>query len=119
MERICPQPEPNLSTPQYSGNSGVSWVYQVAPTIPGAFYELNQVAVLKGTVAFAVGGNPFGTDGTPSLNTNERQISCSEVSPKTVSPALHKPFFISSNISFSKSNNSNSSPRSDRRRWQR
>jgi len=54
----------------YSGNSGVSWVYQVAPTIPGAFYELNQVAVLKGTVAFAVGGNPFGTDGTPALNTN-------------------------------------------------
>ena len=45
-------------------------MYQVAPTIPGAFYELNQVAVLKGTVAFAVGGNPFGTDGTPSLNTN-------------------------------------------------
>ena len=53
---------------QYSGNSGVSWVVQAAPTIPNTFYELNQVAVLKGTVAFAVGGNPFGTDGTLSLN---------------------------------------------------
>jgi len=45
-------------------------VVQAAPTIPNTFYELNQVAVLKGTVAFAVGGNPFGTDGTLSLNAN-------------------------------------------------
>jgi len=47
----------------YSGNYGQSWTNQSAPAIPGAYYQLNAVAVLTGSMAFAAGGNPFAQDG--------------------------------------------------------
>lgn len=43
----------------YSGNYGQSFVPQAAPIIPGYTYELNTVAVLRGTIAFAAGGSPL------------------------------------------------------------
>jgi hypothetical protein len=51
----------------YSGNSGVSFIVQTAPVMQGYFYALNTVAVLRGTIAFAAGGHPFGTQGQPSV----------------------------------------------------
>ena len=49
---------------QYSGDSGATWASQVAPDLPSYFYSLTSVVVLRGTLAFAAGGNPFGTTGT-------------------------------------------------------
>ena len=54
----------------YSGNSGVSFIVQTAPVMQGYFYALNTVAVLRGTIAFAAGGHPLGTQGQPSSVTN-------------------------------------------------
>jgi len=48
----------------YSSNSGASYTVQQAPVHPGNFlYTLNAVAVIKSTLAFAAGGNPYGTQG--------------------------------------------------------
>jgi len=52
----------------YSGNYGASWVNQSAPVIPQAYYQLNTVAVLRGTIAFAAGGNPFAHNGIGALS---------------------------------------------------
>jgi len=43
----------------YSGNYGQTWTTQAAPVIPGYTYQLTSVAVLRGTMAFAVGGSPY------------------------------------------------------------
>ena len=40
----------------YSGNGGVTWVYQTSPAIAGATYDLAAVAVATGKIAFAAGG---------------------------------------------------------------
>lgn len=47
---------------QYSGSYGVSnsWVVQTAPAIPGMWYSLMAVTVLRGHTTIAVGGSPFG-----------------------------------------------------------
>jgi len=45
----------------YSGNSGSSWVAQTAPASSTTPYGLYSVAVLKGTTAFAVGGDMTST----------------------------------------------------------
>jgi len=51
----------------YSGNGGMNWVVQQAPAIAGVQYSLFSVTVIKGTVAFAVGGNEFSAiNGTTS-----------------------------------------------------
>lgn len=53
----------------YSGSYGLNgtWVGQTAPAIPNYYYALNGVSVLRGTTAFAVGGNPFGDTGNGFL----------------------------------------------------
>jgi len=51
----------------YSSNSGASYAVQQAPVHPGGFlYILNSVVVIKSTLAFAAGGNPYGTQGSVS-----------------------------------------------------
>jgi len=45
----------------YSGNYGASFAAQTAPVISNYNYELYSVAVLRGTLAFACGGNPAAT----------------------------------------------------------
>jgi hypothetical protein len=47
----------------YSGNSGASYTVQTAPIMPN-IYALSAVSVLRGTIAFAAGGNPYGTQGS-------------------------------------------------------
>ena len=51
---------------QYSGNGGASFQVQSAPIVAGYFYQLSSVFVIKGTIAFAAGGNPYGTEGSSS-----------------------------------------------------
>lgn len=55
----------------YSGNSGMSWVQQTAPTLYSGLkpYALFSVAVQKGTTAIAVGGSPFYKFGAGSAGT--------------------------------------------------
>jgi len=55
----------------YSGNYGASFAAQTAPVISNYNYELYSVAVLRGTMAFAVGGNPAASFGSsPFLATS-------------------------------------------------
>jgi len=51
----------------YSGNYGQSWVNQTAPVIPQATYQLLSVFVLRGTIAYAAGGNLFSQNGIGAL----------------------------------------------------
>jgi len=69
---------PASGTILYSGNSGVSFTAQSAPIVSGILYTLNSVYVIRGTIAFAAGGNPFWATGwslaatgavTPQTNT--------------------------------------------------
>lgn len=62
--RLTHRPPLSPSLSQYSGAYGVtnSWVVQTAPKIPGYWYGLNAVTVLRGTTAIAVGGSPFGVN---------------------------------------------------------
>lgn len=63
---VCSQAQSYYSLPtptQYSGNSGVSFTAQSAPIVPGIVYTLNSVYVIRGTIAFAAGGNPFWATG--------------------------------------------------------
>lgn len=55
----------------YSGNSGMSWVPQTAPTLYSGVvpYALYDVAVQKGTTAVAVGGSPYIKFGDKSAGT--------------------------------------------------
>jgi hypothetical protein len=41
----------------YSGNGGVTWVFQTSPAIATLTYDLAAVAVATGKIAFAAGGN--------------------------------------------------------------
>jgi len=56
----------------YSGNGGMNWVVQQGPLFPTTSanvvprYSLFSVAVVKGTVAFAVGGNEYVNSGASS-----------------------------------------------------
>lgn len=47
---------------QFSGAYGVSnsWVVQTPPSIPGMWYGLNAITVLRGHASITVGGSPFG-----------------------------------------------------------
>jgi len=47
----------------YSGNYGMSWVNQSAPVIPSCAYQLLSVFVLRGTMAYAAGGNLYSQNG--------------------------------------------------------
>lgn len=60
MESLIPSPD--QIHPQYSGSYGASnsWMLQSAPFIPNHWYSLSAVTVLRGSVAIAVGGSPFG-----------------------------------------------------------
>jgi len=54
----------------YSGTYGASWVVQTAPAIYNARYTLFGVTVIKGTVAYAVGGNEYVPSGSNSTTTS-------------------------------------------------
>ena len=45
-------------------NGAPSFQIQTAPVLPGYAYWLNGVTVLRSTIAFAVGGNAFGSAGS-------------------------------------------------------
>ena len=53
---------PYAPTILMSNSYGVNgtWALQVAPVLPGATYSLTGLAVLRGSAAFASGGNPWG-----------------------------------------------------------
>jgi len=67
----------------YSSNSGASYTVQQAPVHPGGFmYSLNAVAVIKSTLAFAAGGNPYGTQGA----TGSTAVLAAATAPITAVP---------------------------------
>jgi len=53
----------------YSGNYGANWAVQSAPAIYNQNYTLFGVTVIKGTIAYAVGGNPYANAGNGTSNT--------------------------------------------------
>lgn len=57
---ISDRPTPFFPS-QFSGAYGVSnsWVIQRPPLLPGLWYGLNGVTVLRGSTAITVGGSPF------------------------------------------------------------
>ena len=65
----------------YSGNSGASFVSQSAPFVPRYFYELTTVYALRGTVAFAAGGNPLWTEGSSTTSTGAAVSTAATVVP--------------------------------------
>jgi len=67
----------------YSGNGGASFQVQSAPIVAGYFYQLSSVFVIKGTIAFAAGGNPFGTEGS----TQGVLSTATSTTPTSVTPA--------------------------------
>jgi len=52
----------------YSPDYGVTWQNQSAPVIPSCYYQLNTVYVLRGTIAYAAGGNPFSQNAIGALS---------------------------------------------------
>ena len=67
----------------YSSNSGASYTVQQAPVHPGNFlYTLNAVVAIKSTLAFAAGGNPYGTQG----HVGSTAVLAAATAPITASP---------------------------------
>jgi len=58
VSTTSPYAAPGAGFIMYSGNSGASWVIQSAPVLANLVYVYTSVAVLRGTIAVAAGGQP-------------------------------------------------------------